>query len=154
MSPPQELTQVIRTWSEVFMHRSMRDFRRFMEETGLTFAQMNVLMRLKHSKECGVSDIGAQMGISNAAASQLVDRLVQMGYVSREEDPHDRRAKRLTLTLEGESLLERGIEMRARWIEDLAEMLTPEQRRHIIEALTILTEAARTTMPAASEKGD
>ncbi len=147
MSPPQELTQVIRTWAEVFMHRSMRDFRRFMEETGLTFAQMNVLMRLKHSRECGVSDIGAQMGVSNAAASQLVDRLVQMGYISREEDPNDRRAKRLRLTAAGESLLQRGIEMRAAWIENLADMLTPEQQEHVIAALNILTEAARRTMP-------
>ncbi len=152
MSQSNQLTSVIRAWAEVFMHRSMQDFRRFMEETGLTFAQMNVLMRLKKCNACGVSDIGAQMGVSNAAASQIVDRLVQMGYVLREEDPDDRRARRLSLTPAGEALLEQGIEMRARWLEDLATVLTPAQRTHIIEALTILTEAARQTGKQSVEK--
>ena len=48
MSPTKVFTEVIHEWSEVFMHRSMRDFRKFMEETGLSFSQMNILMRLFH----------------------------------------------------------------------------------------------------------
>ncbi len=145
MPPPKQLAQVIHAWSEMFMHRSMRDFRRFMDETGLTFPQMNVLMRLRYSEHCAVSEIGTQMGISNAAASQLVDRLVQMDYVKRKEDPHDRRAKRLSLTPAGEALLERGIMARSRWVEELAGALSPEQQAMIVEALTLLTEAARRT---------
>ncbi len=52
MSPTKVLTEVIREWSEVFMHRSVRDFRRFMEETGLSFSQINILMRLLHGGKC------------------------------------------------------------------------------------------------------
>ncbi len=40
MSPTKILTEVIREWSEVFMHRSMRDFKRFMDETDLSFSQI------------------------------------------------------------------------------------------------------------------
>jgi predicted transcriptional regulator len=76
MSPTLALTEVVREWSEVFMHRSMRDFRKFMEETGLSFSQINILMRLLHGGNTGVSEIGDQLGVTNAAASQAVDRLV------------------------------------------------------------------------------
>jgi DNA-binding MarR family transcriptional regulator len=125
------------------MHRSMADFRRFMGETSLSFPQINVLMRLYHRGHCGVSDIGTQLGVTNAAASQVIQRLVQMGLVERREDPDDRRAKRLSLTPEGRALIERGIAARRRWIEKLATSLPPDQRQMIIQALTLLTEAAR-----------
>ena len=145
MSSTKVLTEVIRDWSEVFMHRSMRDFRRFMDETGLSFSQINILMRLVHGKSTGVSEIGEQLGVTNAAASQAVDRLVQLDLIERTEDPEDRRAKRLALTQKGRALIEKGIEARSKWIEGLTYALTPEQQNMIISALTLLTEAAQKT---------
>ncbi|MBE3066049.1 MAG: MarR family transcriptional regulator [Chloroflexi bacterium] len=146
MSPTKVLlTEGIREWSEVFMHRSMRDFKRFMDATGLSFSQINILMRLFHGGSAGVSEIGDQLGVTNAAASQAVDRLVQLGLIERTEDPEDRRAKRLALTQKGRALIEKGVEVRSQWIEGLTDSLTPEQQNMIISALTLLTEAARKT---------
>jgi len=142
MSPTKVLTEVIREWSEVFMQRSMRDFKRFMDMTGLSFSQINILMRLLHGGSIGVSEIGDQLGVSNAAASQAVDRLVGLGLIERTEDPDDRRAKRLALTQKGRALIEQGIEARSKWIEGIMDVLTPEQQNMIISALTLLTEAA------------
>jgi len=143
MSPTKVFTEVIREWSEVFMQRSMRDFRKFMEETGLSFSQINILMRLIHAGSTGVSEIGEQLGVSNAAASQAVDRLVVMDLIKRTEDPADRRAKQLALTQKGRTLIESGIAARSRWVEGLTDALTPEQQTMIIAALTLLTSAAR-----------
>ena len=145
MSTTKELTEIIREWSEVFMRRSGRDFKRFMDETGLSFSQLNVLMRLFHGGNSGVSEIGEQMGVTSAAASQAIDRLVLQDLIERTEDPKDRRAKRLALTPKGRTLIERGIEARSQWVEGLTEALTPEQQSMTISALTLLTEAARAT---------
>jgi DNA-binding MarR family transcriptional regulator len=145
MSPTKELTDVVREWSEIFMHRSMRDFKRFMNETDLSFSQVNVLMRLFHGGNSGVSEIGGQLGVTNAAASQTVDRLVQLGMIERTEDPKDRRAKCLALTPKGRALIERGVEVRSQWVKGVTNSLSPEQKNMIISALTLLTEAARKT---------
>lgn len=142
MSSNKALADVIREWSEVFMHRSMRDFRRFMEETGLTFSQISILMPLYHSKGSGVSKVGERMGVTNAAASQAVDRLVGMGLIERKEDPLDRRSKILSLTQEGRSLIEEGIRARGKWIENIAYTLSLEQQEQIISALMLLTRSA------------
>jgi DNA-binding MarR family transcriptional regulator len=145
MSPTKVLTDVIREWSEVFMQRSMRDFRKFMDETGLSFSQINILMRLVHGRSIGVSEIGEQLGVTNAAASQAVDRLVQLGLIERTEDPQDRRAKRLALTQKGRTLIEQGIAARSQWVETLTDALTPEEQSMIISAMTLLTAASRAT---------
>jgi DNA-binding MarR family transcriptional regulator len=143
MQTSKQLSEVVREWAEVFMHRSMGDFKRFMDEAELSFSQVNVLMRLAHEGKGGVSRIGEEMGVTNAAASQAIDRLVQMGLVERTEDPEDRRAKRLALTAKGRAVIEKGIKARSKWVEGLTETLTPEQQDSIISALTLLTDAAR-----------
>ena len=136
-------SEVLGEWAEVFMHRSFRDFKRFMDEAGLSPTQVNALMRLYHGKLCGVSDIGGHLGITNAAASQMVERLVQMGLLERSEDRQDRRARKLELTGQGRALVERGIEARRAWMESLTTNLTAEQQSMIAEALSMLTKAAR-----------
>ena len=143
MSPTIALTGVIREWSEVFMHRSMRDFKRFMDTSGLSFSQINILMRLVHSHSTSVSEVGEELGITNAAASQAVDRLVGLGLIERTEDPDDRRTKRLAITPQGRALIEQGVAARSKWIEGLTDALSPDQQAMIISALTRLTAAAR-----------
>jgi DNA-binding MarR family transcriptional regulator len=143
MTSAEDFTRVLRDWSEVFMHRSMHDFKRFMDDSGLSPSQINALMRLHHGGQCGVSDIGGHLGVTNAAASQMVDRMVQLGLFTRSEDSVDRRVKQIALTPEGRALVEAGVEARRRWLEELTTTLTPEEQEAIVAALTLLTSAAR-----------
>jgi DNA-binding MarR family transcriptional regulator len=137
------ISAILQEWTEVFAHRSMRDFKRFMDDTGLSPSQVNTLMRLHYGRMCGVTDVAGHLGITNAAASQMIERLVQMGLLARTESPADRRVKQLTLTDAGRTLVQDGIEARRRWMEDLVETLTPDEQATIASALTILTEAAK-----------
>lgn len=137
------LTDVLRRWAEVFMHRSMRDFREFTRQSGLSMSQLSALFQIYHCGECGVSDIGEHLGVTRAAASQMIDRLVQLDLLQRSENPLDRRNKSLALTANGRALIGESIEARRRWMQDLTAALPPDQRAAIIEALTVLTQAAR-----------
>lgn len=47
------------------------------------------------------SELAAHLGVSKQAAAQMVDHLVERGYLRREPDPADRRARRLVLTGRG-----------------------------------------------------
>lgn len=143
MAASLPFSQAIRSWMDVFMHRSMQSWHLFAKSTGLSMPQFSILMQLHHRGNCGIGDISDRFDITNAAASQLVDKLVQSGLIQREEDPHDRRAKLLNLTDKGERLIQQGIEERYRWVDQLAERLTAEERVQISEALNIMTEAAR-----------
>ena len=111
--------------------------------------QLSMMMQLYHRGACGMSRVSERFEITPAAASQLVDRLVQSGYLVREEDPNDRRAKLLNLTAKGRDLIEQGIEERYRWVEDLAGKLPAEERTRVSEALDILTRAAHDLEPEA-----
>lgn len=140
-SPP--VSQSLRAWMDVFMHHSMRNWQNFAKSAGLSMAQFGILMQLHHKGACGVSEIGERFDITSAAASQLVDKLVQSGYIERAEDPSDRRAKVLKLTASGQTLIERGGQERHRWVEELVKTLSADDQKKVSEALDILTAAAQ-----------
>jgi DNA-binding MarR family transcriptional regulator len=147
MSTSDPFTQVLRTWAETFMHRSMIEFREFSRESGISMSQMSTLFHLHHCEACGVSEIADFLGFSNAAASQLVDRLYESGLLTRSEDPDDRRAKHVALTSKGLELVRESIEVRKRWMEQLTTELTDDEKQAITAALTLLTAAARKIEP-------
>ncbi|MEK7786240.1 MAG: MarR family transcriptional regulator [Chloroflexota bacterium] len=142
MSTAKQFNTALRDWAEIFMTHSMREWVRFVKSSGLSMPQFSTLMRLYYHGGCGISEISAHLDVTAPAASQMVDRLVQMGLLERGEDPNDRRAKQVTLSAKGRALIEKGIEARNRWSEELTTKLTAEQRGIVVEALTFLTEAA------------
>ena len=138
-----QLIQTIRQFMDFAMHHSMREHSHFAKTNGISMPQLGILMQLHYRHDCGISDISERFDITNAAASQLADKLVQGGLIQREEDPSDRRAKLLNLTDKGRQLIQHGIEERYHWVDQLAEKLTAEERAKVAEALEIFTQAAK-----------
>ncbi len=143
MTKSTQITQPLRAWMDVFMHRSMRGWNHFAKSTGLSMPQFSILMQLHYKGPCGMSEISERFDVTAAAASQLVDKLVQAGYIERTEDPSDRRAKLLKLSTKGAKLVDDGIQERYRWMDDLASKLSTADQTKISEALSMLTEEAR-----------
>ncbi len=153
MPTPKQFTDALRSWAEVSTQRSMRDFAHFVRAAGLSMPQTNTLMRLYHQHTCGVSDIGRELGISSAAASQMIDRMVQQGLLARTECPGDRRIRELSLTAKGRALVEQAMDARHHWLAALPARLTREQQDAAVLSLTRLTEAARALEAAPQDAG-
>lgn len=143
MTKTLPISQSLRSWMDIVMHRSMRGWMTFAKSTGLSMPQFSILMQLHHKGPCGMSEISERFDITAAAASQLTEKLVQGGYIERAEDPNDRRAKSIQLTPKGRELVEAGMTERYRWMDELVSKLSAEDKPKVIEALIVLTEAAK-----------
>lgn len=138
---PNQSSPVVSTflaWIELFMHRSMRGFLLYARERGLSMSQIATLFQLNHHGSLAVSEIGDGLGVSNAAASQLLDRLVQQGLITRAENPQDRREKQLILTEKGRSILLESTRTRQAWLECLVTKMTPDEQVKVTEVMEIL----------------
>lgn len=101
--------------------------------------------------ECQVSGIIDLTGSSPAAASQLVDRLVQQGLLQRAEGPLNRRIKKLRLTGKGLRLIHQGVASN-RFLQDIMASL-PEQQREIVNtAFGCLAQASHKLHPSQEQK--
>lgn len=140
--PADRFADTFQEWMEVAMRGSMRHFLRYARESGLSMSHFGALFHINRIGSCGVTEIGEHLGVTSAAASQMLDRLVQHGFILREEDPDDRRVRRIELTAEGQQVLEHGIRARQGWVDELASTLSADERRTITSALEILITKA------------
>ncbi|MFN2158357.1 MAG: MarR family winged helix-turn-helix transcriptional regulator [Anaerolineales bacterium] len=130
-------------WIEILMRRSMRNFIRYARESGLSMSQFAVLFHLSKYRTSGVTDLGDHLGLTSAAVSQLLERLVQQGLILRTEDPNDRRVKQIILSEKGKQVLVKGIYVREDWFVNLSENLSPAEKDKIIGALKLLIDRDR-----------
>ena len=130
----------LQQWMEVAMRRSMRLFLSFARESGLSMSHFGAIFYIHRCGSCGVTEIGEHLGVTSAAASQMLDRLVDQGLVLRTEDQQDRRVKRIELTPKGQGVFEGGIQARQGWLDELADTLSNEEKQSIAAALKILIQ--------------
>ncbi len=115
---------------------------RVIDESGLTFAQMKVLVELQAPDEDArtVTAISEELGISVASASRATDGLVRKKLATRVEDENDRRVRRLALTSKGRGLADRIISARLATLEEFTGSLEPDERHKLESALDALLE--------------
>jgi DNA-binding MarR family transcriptional regulator len=152
MHEKKDIAETMRQWMEPLIMRSIKGMSHFVRSSGLSMPQFSLLMRLYYGGTCEVHDIGRHFDVSSAAASQLVDKLALVGLVVRQESPDDRRVRRIALDASGRALVDRGIEERYRWVDDLVRELPADQRAPIHKALAALIEAEKRL--ASAEKVD
>ncbi len=138
----REATQAILDWTAIFMRLSMNDFLRFARGSGLSWAQMAVLIHLHYRGPREVMACGELLQLSPAGASQMIERLVQQGLVQRSETPDDRRVRLVRLTAAGQQVVDESIQAQQGWLEPLLAGLTDEQRAAVGQALGMLTAQA------------
>lgn len=126
----------------VFMQHSMRENMQFWRESKLSMPQGIVMVKIARAEACGVSDVAEFLGVTPAAASQTVDRMVQMGYLERTEDPDDRRVKQITLSERGKEMVKESIQIRMSWFKDLIPFIAPEEQASVTLSLLTLVRAA------------
>ena len=138
-----QFNAILLEWSAVFARRSIHDFLVFAHQNNLSMPQINILLRLYYSGAATIADLRKEFYGSRAAASQMIDDLVRSGWVERVEAETDRRLKVVSLTAAGRDLVEKGIAARRKWMLQLAESFSPEQRQNIQTVLEIMVEKAR-----------
>jgi DNA-binding MarR family transcriptional regulator len=108
----------------------------------LTMSQLKILLLLYRLGDTSGRELAGLLGVSLATMSGMVDRLVTHGLVTRAEDRHDRRVRRITLSGTGKemigNIITAGTEKQAR----LLRRLTEEELHTVADAMRALVRVA------------
>ena len=113
--------------------------RRPAANSGITPTRLAALAALaRHDQGCRQGDLAAEMGVSPASMTRLVDIMLEARWVLRGRDPGDARAFVLRLSAHGRATLD-GLrnEGTSQLSADIEE-LTPDQRHTLAAAIPIL----------------
>ncbi|MEH3076710.1 MAG: MarR family winged helix-turn-helix transcriptional regulator [Quadrisphaera sp.] len=81
------------------------------------------------------ADLALHLGVTKQAAAQLVDHLVDRGYVRREPDPRDARARLLVLTERGRACTAAAEQASADVIDHWRDQLSAQDLSHLQRVL-------------------
>lgn len=146
MPNSHRLRNLLREWMELSTRRSLHDFAFFARKQGLSLLQLSVLFHIRFRNASGVSDIADDFGISKAAASQLIERLVLQDLIARTESSHDRRIKHIELTEKANTLMEESIVERQKWIDSITAAMNAEELKSSEHTMRLLIKRIKSLM--------
>jgi DNA-binding MarR family transcriptional regulator len=108
----------------------------------LTLSQLRILMLLSRSGGMSGRELSDRVGVGLAALSGMIDRLVTNNLVLRQEDPHDRRVRRISLSKGGTELIRSIITAGAEKQRRLLSRLSDQELTQVADAIQIMVRAA------------
>ncbi|WP_211748336.1 MarR family transcriptional regulator [Paenibacillus sp. Marseille-Q4541] len=102
------LDMLMKTYTELAQKMSNYRIKAFVDhlrENELTLNQFSILTKIQREGSCLSIHLAQHLKIKAASITYLVDSLEQRGYVTRIENPEDRRSQRITLTDKGLDVL-------------------------------------------------
>jgi DNA-binding MarR family transcriptional regulator len=136
----------------------LEHFRSFMRQAALwqepgilgvdvTMSQAKCLFVASLHPGISMSALASQLHVGLPAASGLVDRLVEHGYLMRQEDPTDRRQQLVTPTQTGHDVIDRFRRFSTDRMGDLLQGLSAAELDALLVGLAALERQARMHQP-------
>jgi DNA-binding MarR family transcriptional regulator len=117
----------------------------------ITTAQVILLHLTQKHPNSTHSELAKAMKLSPSSASQMVERLVKMDFLTRRESTKDRRVRTLSVTPRGRSFLKRLQVVRAREYAVGTEALSSATRERLIQAIShAIAELPERTVPSST----
>jgi len=124
----------------------MKEAHQVLQPFGLTEAQFNILMLLKHqfsNNRTNQTELGKMLLVNRSNVTGLIDRMEQAGLVRRLPDAIDRRVHLIEMTETGRDTLNKCESVYYKRIEEVMSYLSPEERDSLVSMLETLRERLR-----------
>ena len=103
----------------------------------ISVQQFHILRHVRRGK-CSVSELADAQNISRPAISQGVEMLVKKGLLTRVQSTEDRRFVQLTLTKDGDKLLDSVFQDTREWMKKRMGPLSTEELENVIDGMQAL----------------
>jgi len=108
---------------------------------GISMTQLHVMHLLERHGEIAMSRLAEMLDVSDSAATGLIDRVEERGFVERIRVPEDRRIVRVRITPVGLQMLEDVEAARTEIIGRVLDQLDPSQLEGVATAMAALRVA-------------
>lgn len=141
MSPLDDATAEVLTASRALLAVVARSIAPELDV--ITIPQFRVLVILSTSAEpMRHGQLASAIGVHQSTFTRTVDRLVDRGWVSRNENPESRRETLIELTVDGAAIVDRVTARRRAELRTILGRLTSSDRQRVLQAMSAFSEAA------------
>jgi DNA-binding MarR family transcriptional regulator len=103
--------------------------------SNLTISQIEILDYLFEHKKAKMSDLAKNAGVKMPTITELVDKLLQCGFVVREHDENDRRCVWISISKNVEKMVNFHIKKRNDDITKMMKVLSEDEKKQAVVIL-------------------
>ena len=142
MDGAEEISEIIRLYRQVnrYMRRDSLDV---WMDLALTVPQLKSLFFIANEGTTNLRKLAAALKVTPSNVTGIVDRLVQQGLVSRQENPEDRRVSLLRPTAQGEAVVENLKERKTSYLSRILGQLGADELSILGKGLAAMVRAAQ-----------
>jgi len=122
--------------SQLYYHTSLN-------ELGITTGQYMYLVSLCENEGVSQEKLGGIIGINKSTTAKVISQLMEEGFVSRQQDPVDKRGYKVYPTEKAKQLYPMIINVLDQWNENLMEGFSEEEQRTLFQLMSRVEENAR-----------
>lgn len=134
-----------------FFLRSHRAIDRIMTAQGASFARTKLLLYTSEFGPVRSADLASAFGLAPRTVTEALDGLERDGLIRRDPDPLDRRAKRISLTAQGQAVVHSTAPLRRQFLEEVFGVLSPAERDQFSAMLAKLNKRMAEITAAAKD---
>lgn len=116
-----------------------KDFRKYAEsvlkEYGFTVANLKYLFIIERNQGINLNEIATELNIDKAMVTRGIKKLVDLGYVNKNQDENDTRAYKLTLSDNGNQILNSLRGIFKEWFDKVTHDFSDEERTIYIKLM-------------------
>ncbi len=116
-------------------------------DDSLSYPLISLLFCIVRTQPVSAGDLAAAEGVSPPSVTRSLNRLIELGYVSRKPDPADRRAAVITLTQKGMKERDQILRRREIWLTQHLAKLTGDDIDRLLGALPALERLCDPALP-------
>ncbi|WP_303448999.1 MarR family winged helix-turn-helix transcriptional regulator [Oceanobacillus profundus] len=129
------------------LQQLVRDFgllqREGSECCGITVLQSHIIYELDKNPRISLIDLAEKLAMDTGMLSRQINKVVELGYVSRIPDPNDRRYVVLSLTEEGQEKAKEISDEMNKYIGQILGLIPNDKKNQVIDSLQILLNAMK-----------
>ena len=115
---------------------------------GINIPQYMAMLALAELGETTMGELSKKLHVTMGASTNIVDKLVRAGYVTRNRSTEDRRIVRVKLQPKGETTIEEVENMAVNFMVGVLKEVEPQRRKQFMESygrMVTIVEAQETT---------
>ena len=107
----------------------------------LSLTERSTLALVYHSSEMLPSELAAMEKVTNQSMSQIINKLLELGYIKKTSSKTDKRKVIITLTSAGKKFIEKNRHEKQEWLaRSIFEKTTQKEKKVLVNAIKVLTK--------------
>lgn len=138
MSPDEFIFLIQNLYPQIYFHCHQKHGNKTTNEQSITDRDISILVHIATKEYKLLTQLADHLNLSMATLSEATSKLEYYGYIDIQEDPEDKRKRKISITLKGKHAIQQNSVLSYEKLEEITKRLSTHDMEQISSAFKLL----------------